>query len=63
MNKKVFLEGICLNGGFSRLEISPARKVIFKSHKNEAQLGITLNIEDEAVENDTMTIERKQKIR
>ncbi|MEO0185613.1 MAG: UDP-3-O-acyl-N-acetylglucosamine deacetylase [candidate division WOR-3 bacterium] len=63
MNKKVFLEGICLNGGFSRLEISPARKVIFKSHKNEAQLRIPLNIEDCSVENHTITIGRKQKIR
>jgi len=63
MRKKWITEGICLNGGSSKLCFNPAKNFLFYMHNNREKISIPLNFKNLLAENHTITFGKEKRVR
>ncbi len=63
MQNKIIIAGKGLNGGYARVEISPAEKFIFHQHNNGKKNVVSLKPDNIFVENHTIVIGPKKEIK
>lgn len=63
MNRKLIFDGICLNGGRSKLTISRAKTFAITVHNNRSSLSIPLILRNLSVKGHTITIRGRKEIR
>uniref|UniRef100_A0A7C6AFZ3 UDP-3-O-acyl-N-acetylglucosamine deacetylase n=1 Tax=candidate division WOR-3 bacterium TaxID=2052148 RepID=A0A7C6AFZ3_UNCW3 len=63
MEKKYITEGVCLNGGSSRVCFNPAENFLFYMHNNRGSISIPLDYRNLSVENHTITFGKEKRVR